>query len=314
MFERPAERQGENKLKFKKSLALTTALFIAVSGSSAAWSKPVSVQGSVQSLKSSATSGLAVDKPFTKTKPKVSKQASAEDCHITAAVKAFLTCTYGATKPTYRIAMTGDSHAMQYRVPVMALAKKYGWSVTFVFKSGCTMLDPAMWPSNMNKSTCRWWNGKRESYFAKQKPFDLVINSNSSFITHNKKNVEESYASTVMKITDTGSNFLLIRDNPKGIDGVEVCSLSKSKLKSGRCDSTLEKALLPLDRLPAAVATNEKVIVADFTDAYCDDVTCFASRFNEKVYRNRSHINYGWAIHLLSRIDAVIPDELKHPR
>jgi len=255
----------------------------------------------------------AVSKKDGKSKTETRKKPLPEDCHVTPKVKAFMTCTYGPPKPTYHVALTGDSHMLQYQGPILALAKKYRWSLTFVAKSACPIADPALYPTNMGNPTCKWWNSKREAYFMEHRHFDLVFNSGSSFITHNHENLAASYFSTVKKITDLTSTVLLIRDNPKGIVGVGTCSKNKPKLRSGGCDNTRENALLPLDELPAAVATNDRVIVADFTDASCDETTCFAYRDKKKVYRDTSHISDNWAMHLLSRLDAVIPDQFKKP-
>ena len=239
------------------------------------------------------------------------KQLSPKQCHASTNEKAFRTCTFGSATPTHRIALTGDSHAMQYQKPILALAQKYGWSVTFVLKSACPLFDVALLPANMDNPTCLWWSSRRETYFANQQPFDLVINSNSTIITRYKKNMAASFALAVKKFTNRKSTFLLISDSPKAIDGVETCAKSETKLFSGRCDNTRKAALSISDILPAAVAKNKRVIVADFTDAYCDKSTCYAYRFAEKVYRDRGHITLDWAMHLLSRLDAVIPAELK---
>jgi len=235
-----------------------------------------------------------------------------QNCHAQPSVKVFLTCTYGPAKPTFRVALTGDSHSFQYQSAILAIAQKYRWSLTFVAKSACPVVDASLYPANMSKPNCQWWNQQRESYFNKQRPFDLVINSNSAFITHNKTNIAASYAAAIKKITDRNSTVLLIKDNPKGISGVQNCS--KKKLESGLCNSSIDKALLPVDPLPAAVADNPRVTVADLTDAYCDGTTCFALRDGIKVYRDRSHISDSWARHLQRRIDALIPPQLKHSK
>ena len=258
------------------------------------------------------TSG-AFSKRDPKGKNRNRKKPLPEDCHVTPKIKAFMTCTYGPKKPSYHVALTGDSHILQYQGAILALAKKYRWSLTFIAKSACPIADPALYPTNMGNPTCQWWNGQRETYFMEHKHFDLVINSNSSFLTHSHENLSASYFSTVKKITDLTSTFLLIKDNPKGIVGVGTCSKDKAKLHSGGCDNTRENALLPLDELPAAVATNDRVIVADFTDAFCDETTCFAYLDKKKVYRDTSHISDNWAMHLLSRLDSAIPEQFKRP-
>ena len=242
-------------------------------------------------------------------------QPSPNMCHVAPRVKAFLVCTYGSDQPTYRVALTGDSHAMQYQMPVLELANKYGWSVTFVLKSACPVVDPLLYPNNMsNKQTCSWWNDKREKYFKKQEPFDLVINSNSTYITHYAKNIGEAFASTVKKITDRKTQFLLIRDNPKGIPGVSACSLNSAKVLRGRCDNKKTSAMYLSDPLPVAVAKNQQVVVADLTSFYCDKSKCYANRFGSNVYRDDGHVSLHWALNLLSGIDDAVPENLKHPR
>ncbi len=203
---------------------------------------------------------------------------------------------------------------MQYQKPVLALVQKYRWSVTFILKSACPLVDPSMYPNNMDNPSCKWWSVQRENYFNSHEPFDLVINSNSTLVTRYKNGMAAAYASAVKKITQRNTTVLLISDSPKAIDGVEVCANNKAKLVSGKCDNPKKTALSISDILPAAVASNHRVIVADFTDAYCDHKTCFASRFGENVYRDRGHIALHWALHLTSRIDAVIPEKLKHPQ
>ena len=173
------------------------------------------------------------------------------------------------------------------------------------------MVDPLLKPLTMGNETCRWWNVKREEYLAAHKPFDLVINSQSSFITHSHGDAGIAYASAVSKITERGTHLLLITDNPKGISKVGECLRSTVRALAGECNNTRAKATEKVDPMPAAVADNPMVKVADFVSAYCTDTICFGYRDGIKVYKDQSHISDAWAVHLTSMLDAAVPTEYK---
>jgi hypothetical protein len=266
----------------------------------------LSLSASLAQSTSTTASALHLSSPIV-----LDAKQSPAKCHVAPQVQAFKTCTYGPRKSSFHVAIIGDSHLRQYQSAILALAKRYAWSVTYVSKSACPMVDPLLKPATMGNETCRWWNEKRQEYLAAHKAFDLVINSQSSFITHSHRGAGAAYASAVAKITERGTEVLVITDNPKGISKVGECLQSLARTKAGVCNNTRAKATEKVDPMPAAVADNPMVKVADFVSAYCTDTICFGYRSGIKVYRDLSHISEAWAIHLISRLDTAVPAKYK---
>jgi hypothetical protein len=223
----------------------------------------------------------------------------------------FTTCDSGSAHPSFRVAMIGDSHTREWFEPVRILAAKYNWNLTVVSKSACPPLDPTMMPTVLPSKSCIPWNEKLQTYIKKQKPFDLVINSSSSFVTKGYKSFGKAFASVVSELTARGSKVLVIRDNPKPLATFDSCLAQNGMAHEAVCARPRTDALTPDDPMVKAVAGMKHVKVADFTNSFCRPTVCYPVIQGIKVYRDHSHISKDWALHLLYRVDSAIPPEFK---
>jgi len=258
-----------------------------------------------------------ITKSFNLTPPlnalaKGAQARESSDCKISREGSGFKTCQKGDPNGKIRVALIGDSHTREWFVPVDDLAFKYHWNVTMISKSACSLVDPTQFPANLTHYTCQGWNKQLLAYMAKAKPFDLIINSNSSLVTQGRTDVGKAFASMVTKLTANGhTKFFLIHDTPKPNPNFVPCIELWMKQAAVKCSVTRAQGLTPADPMPGAVSGMKNVMVADFTDSFCSATSCPPVMGNIVVYKDNSHITSTWAQHLEPVLDSAIPAEFK---
>lgn len=232
-------------------------------------------------------------------------------CHVNVGSDSrFIACTYGPEHAKYRVLLLGDSHMRMYFPPIYRLAYQYGWQLTSVSKSACQIASPKLKPTNIIGS-CWNWNKMRESWLGEQKPFDLTITTSDSTMTFSRANSDISFKDALELITNKAKQVIVIRDDPKGIDGVDVCLNDLSRAAKGECDNTYVNAMHRADTLANIAIGYPGVTLLDMTDAYCDATTCRAYIDGIKVYNNPSHISKEFSLTLQDRILQAVPKRLK---
>jgi len=223
----------------------------------------------------------------------------------------FKACNKGDRKGYWNVAFIGDSHMRQYFSPLDVLAFRYHWKVTYISKSACTVANHDLYPIKLHPDySCRSWNRALEKHFAGNPKFDLIINSNSAFVSHANKQMAQAFKATVLSQTQRGSQWLVISDNPKPALGFENCITKWGKLAERACRLPYSKAMVPADILPRTVHQIPGVSVADFHPLFCPH-ECPAIINGVTVYRDYSHVSGDFARQLLPFIDAAIPARFK---
>ncbi|MEN9752445.1 MAG: hypothetical protein RL670_136, partial [Actinomycetota bacterium] len=232
------------------------------------------------------------------------------NCLITRDSFGFKACNKGDLTSKIRVGFIGDSHTRQYFTPVDNLAYAYHWQLTMISKSACPIANTAIFPASVPDPSCKDWNAHLQQYLAAHPPFDLIINSNSSFVTFGDQKVADAYAMTVKSQLARGTKWLVINDNPKPIENFIPCIAAAGSKANVKCANTRQVALTPPDVLPGAIKTLAGVTVADFTNVFCHRV-CSPVIHDVMVYRDKSHITSKFARLLQPKIRAVIPAEFK---
>lgn len=234
------------------------------------------------------------------------------DCKISREGTGFKVCQKGDPHGKIRVALIGDSHTREWFVPVDNLAFKHHWNLTMISKSACSLVDPDVYPANLTHPSCKGWNQQLLAYLGGVKPFDLIINSNSSLVTQGRSDVGASFASMVKKLTaNEKTQFFLIHDTPKPNPNFVPCIELWMDKSADKCSVTREQGLTPADPMPGAVSGMANVTVADFTDSFCSLKSCPPVMGNIVVYKDNSHITTTWAAHLQPVLEAAIPAEFK---
>jgi SGNH domain (fused to AT3 domains) len=238
-------------------------------------------------------------------------QVESGNCLVVRAGWGFRACAKGDPKGYWRVGLIGDSHMRQYFAPLDILAKRYHWQVTYISKSACTVADWQLFPHNRAEPSCWDWNHKLADYFTNNPQFDLVINSNSAFVSNGDPAMAAAFKATVESQVSRGTKWLVISDNPKPALDFQACIAKNGSKAQQACALPYAKAMVPTDVLPAAVSSLPQVQVADFKKTFCPNL-CPAVINGVQVYRDFSHISSNFARTMLPQLDSVIPEEFKH--
>jgi hypothetical protein len=238
-------------------------------------------------------------------------QVESGNCLVVKDGWGFRACAKGDPKGYWRVGLIGDSHMRQYFAPLDILAKRYHWQVTYISKSACTVADWQLFPHNRAEPSCWDWNHKLADYFANNPQFDLVINSNSAFVSNGDPAMAAAFKATVESQISRGTQWLVISDNPKPSLDFQTCIAKSGKRAQQLCALPYAKAMVPTDVLPGAVSSLPQVQVADFRSTFCPNL-CPAVINGVQVYRDFSHISSNFAKTMLPQLDAVIPESFKH--
>ena len=233
-------------------------------------------------------------------------------CAVAVTTDNFTTCDSGDSKSAIEVALIGDSHTRSWFGPASLLAKKYGWHLTVVSKSACPPMEPGLIPSHLPSQTCISWNKSLQSYLKSQKPFNLVINMNSTLVTGGNPAFGAAFAGMAREITRTGAQLLVIHDNPKPASGFLNCIAAHKVAAANACSRPRTDALQPADPMGVAARNIPGVKLVDFTNSYCDATKCPPIIDGIVVYKDHSHISFNWAVHMLPVLDAAIPEKFKH--
>ena len=234
------------------------------------------------------------------------------ECLVAKNVWGFKACLKGDKNGYWNVGFIGDSHMRQYFPPLDILAQRYHWKVTYISKSACTVGDWATNPIGKRRPSCGSWNRHLQKYLRTHPAFDLIVNSNSSLVSHGNKSQAKAYRTLVQSQLNRGTSWLVIKDNPKPkADFLQCIAAAKAKAQS-LCTRSLTEALDPPDILPAAISDLPRVHVADFQRYICPKDICPAVIHGVQVYRDFSHLSKNFSQMLFRHVDMAIPDVFKH--
>ena len=223
----------------------------------------------------------------------------------------FKVCERGDLHGKWRVGIIGDSHSRQYAEPVFTLAKKYHWHLFLLSKSACPIQDANDFVSAVANVQCQTWNSRLSSWLAAN-PLDLVINSNSTWITLNRADTARSYRKVAAAEIARGARWLIIRDNPKPKTNFAGCIEKFGATAAVDCAVSREQGLTPNDSLADALATLPGATVADLTNEYCTSAICLPIVRGMIVYHDYSHISMTFAKTLATPLDGYVPARFKH--
>jgi hypothetical protein len=232
------------------------------------------------------------------------------NCLVTKTDFGFTACPRGSRDGYWDVAFIGDSHMRQYFAVLDYLALKYKWRVTFISKSACPVGNHEKLPKHISAS-CRDWNHRLEKYLNHRKAFDLVINSNSAFVSHGSPEVGAAYRETVLSEVSRGASWFVISDNPKPRRDFVDCISHFGSASGKECALTYRQSMVPVDIMPSAIKGIADTYSIDLRSKFCPHNICSPVIGGTVVYRDTSHISALFARTLIGYIDAAIPGKFK---
>lgn len=211
-------------------------------------------------------------------------------------------CSVGDPDGDVRIALIGDSHAVQYSAVLSEIAARNGWALDTYSKGACPFSDVRRAQDAVLHAACTAWVDRAKEMIA-DGDYDLVLTSQVSGVDWEPpagSTVEEfaegGLVSLWTSLADQGMHVTAIADVPRPRKRVHDCLQEPGRDVSTDCRITRELGLL-YDPQPGAVERlgRPDVTLIDFTDVYCDDVQCFPVLGGVTVYRDPNHLTNTFA-------------------
>lgn len=222
-------------------------------------------------------------------------------------------CEYGDPDGDYRVAIIGDSHAVNWFPAYQRLAGERGWSLTTHFKSACPESTAIKRNSVVEaESSCLAWNQEMATGAHIVEPYDLVVVSYSARADSydDSETAIEGFLSAWQKYLDGGSTIVVMADNARNTPEVVECLVANEATPEA-CSVPVADAYGPVDNMVAAAERipTEAVIITT-RDVFCADGRCDAAIGGVTVYRDSHHLTKTFATTLApiigERLDAAL--------
>ena len=218
-------------------------------------------------------------------------------------------CVYGDKDSDRRVALVGDSHALQWFPALAALATKNGWALEEDTKSGCSAADILPFLTDAYRGPypkCRTW---RDALFQRWKDVpasrpDVVLAASWNQVTVQEggrrlgplaslEAQRDGLVRTFGLLKSLGITVVLVRDIPTPGFDVPDC-LAGSPDRPERCafDAADVAPQLAADR---AAAESAGVAAIDLTQTVCPSGRCAPVSNGVIVFRDTHHVTASFA-------------------
>lgn len=225
----------------------------------------------------------------------------------------------GGRAEAKRIWLVGDSHAEQWKGPILDLAREQGWNVTTSFGGGCPVIDAPFvgfrtTASPADQERCRAWSAAVQQEITRQVP-DLVFTSSAGRVqlvddgTGRPQQDEfiDGLVRTWTRWADAGSTVIALGGVPFNGEVRDPNCLLLNQSDPVAC-AVAESAANPPDPylLAAEKLGNEKVHAFDASRYFCAEGLCYAAVGGIPVYYDADHLNLDYVRRLAPALSAVV--------
>lgn len=214
-------------------------------------------------------------------------------------------CRYGDTDGAKKVVLFGDSYAMHWFPALNKVAKRHGWTLIGLTKSGCQPADVTVFEPSFSRpyTECDQWRADAVRRIAKEQP-DLVVTSSMTKYTvtegeekldsdRSRQKLRSGYVRTLQSLKKNADAVEVIDDVPRPRPDVLDCVASHPD-KLDRCAVGRDTAVSDTPLAEAARAVDDVRLIKP-TSALCSDDTCPAVIGNVLVYRNAGHLSATYA-------------------
>jgi peptidoglycan/LPS O-acetylase OafA/YrhL len=223
-------------------------------------------------------------------------------------------CSFGDEASDRLVVMVGDSHAGHWLPAVQSIAADEDWHVVTFFRSSCPFTEATPSASGVFQAACEDWKARVHDRVAELAP-DLALVASLSPYGYTDADfdpgpvdaMQDGYVASLATLASSASEVVVLRDTPFMQDNIPDCLGGANGTDCDRARATVLDA--HADPLWAASALVPGVARVDLTDAFCDDITCFAVTGGVVIYRDHHHMGASYsrslAPELWSRLDAA---------
>lgn len=213
----------------------------------------------------------------------------ADGCHTPNNSDEVPACVFGDPEGAYRVALVGDSHAVNWLPALDRLGRERGWSVTLITRAACPFtLATQTFDTTASIESCASWKQNVIVYLDESEPFDVVFSAH--FVGAAKFDGDEAQGvrSAWALFLERGARVVVLRDVPRATEATTPC-LEEHESDPSKCALPIDEAVRDDDY----VALSDEVTgvdVIDLTNVFCWDDTCKAAIGGVTVYRDGHHL------------------------
>jgi hypothetical protein len=243
-------------------------------------------------------------------------------CHSGAFDRSIHPCSYGRRDSRIRVALFGDSHALQWLPALAAAGKSRGWRVVSITKSACPSIDITFREATFSRAmpSCRSWrsNGRRWLRSHRQ---DVVIIANSrgyALVSTQGQPLQDQQRrarwaiglARMIRSIPESTTVLVLADTPHMRQDPPVC-LRRHPTRMSQCVSARNVAITGRhDRMQQRTAERLGERFGSLTDKVCPYDPCPVVLGPELIWRNRSHLTATIARRLAPSMRSLIDEAL----
>lgn len=209
------------------------------------------------------------------------------------------TCTQTdpiADAPTFLA--IGDSHAQQWLGAVLPILRDEEWNVVALLKGGC-----AFAPGEDASEDCAAWRDEVEQFAVSMSADVVMLMGTRAFPSSPEERAPLGLSRPIDSIVESGSQVLLVRDNPRFDFDMYRCWEEFGA--DGSCDVPVSEVLAQND--PAAALTRDGTVYSiDLTEYLCPDGICTPVVGNVAVFLDDNHLTASYAATLAPAVLAAL--------
>jgi hypothetical protein len=246
-------------------------------------------------------------------------------CHTSADSAVVRPCAYGRVDASTRVALFGDSHALQWLPALDKAGQQEGWRVTALTKSACPSVDVTFSGAAYDEfaKPCRRWRAAALEWLA-DNPHDVVIISNAGRypVTDEagarvrgeaKEPLWQAGLARVLEALPAQTQTVVLADTPN-LRRNPVSCLAQVGVMISDCTTRRGQALLPAhDQAERETAQAAGATFASLTEKVCPYDPCPVVSESTLMWRNESHLTATFARQLWPAMRDVVRGVLEPP-
>lgn len=227
-------------------------------------------------------------------------------------------CAFGDLSSRTTVVLFGDSHAHQYEPALSTIARKRGWRLLVLTKSGCSPADVRLFSAPLRREyrECAVWRANALERIRNEQPAMVITGNNDdkSVIANGERlgrrasaqALQEGYAHVLRRLKAMGTQVIVLGDNPHPTGNVPSC-VSGAVGRLPDCAFPKRRGL-PYELVSSRAARSvEGVTHIDPAAMLCGKGICPAVIGNVIVYRNGAHITATYMRTLTNWLDTQLP-------